>query len=162
MIGTLKAWHEFLSKASKQNNNPCPTSEEQSPSTSGTGEEKTGVRPQHTYTDLLEFSIPGNFFAISEDLITRTEVHKHLQRLAEAVCTEYKKAKGGRQSLELSKKSKRFHIYEGQTVDLVELREQNDLIKDELLEWKEKYTNLESELKKTSSRDAGGNPRKSN
>ena len=27
-------------------------------------------------------------------------------------------------------------MYEGQTVDLVELREQNKLIKDELLEWK--------------------------
>ena len=52
-----------------------------------------------------------------------------------------------RQSLELSKKSKRFHIYEGQTVDLVELREQNELIKDELLEWKEKKNDLESEIK---------------
>ena len=68
---------------------------EQSSSTSGTDEEKTGVRPQHTYTDLLEFSIPGNFFAISEDPIARTEVHKHLQRLAGAVCSEYKKAKSG-------------------------------------------------------------------
>lgn len=104
------------------------------------------MRPQHTYTDFLEFSIPGNFFAISENPITRTEVHKHLQRLAGAVCSEYKKAKGGRQSLELSKKSKRFHIYEGQTVDLVELREQNKVIKDELLEWK-KNSDLESELK---------------
>jgi len=93
---------------------------------------------------LLEFSIPGNFFAISEDHITRTEVHVHLQRLAGAVCIEYKKAKGGRESLELGKTSKRFHIYEGHTVDLVELREQNELIKDELLEW----SDLESELKK--------------
>lgn len=79
----LKAWHEFLRKATKQNNDPCPTSEEQSPSKSGTGGES--VRPQHTYTDLLEFSIHGNFFAISEDPITRTEVHRHLQRLAGAV-----------------------------------------------------------------------------
>jgi len=138
----LRAWHEFLSEATKQNNNPCPTSEEQSPSTSGTGKES--VRPQHTNADLLEFSIPGNFFAISEDRITRAEVHEHLQRLAGAVCSEYKKKKSGRQSLELDKKSKRFHIYEGHTVDLVELREQNELIKDELLEW----SDLESELKK--------------
>jgi len=80
------------------------------------------VRPQHKYTDLLEFFIPGNFFAISEDPITRTEFHRDLQRLTVAVCSEYKKAKGGRQSLELRKKSNRFHIYEGQAVYLVELR----------------------------------------
>ena len=80
------------------------------------------MRPQHKYTDFLEFSIAGNFFAISEDPITRTEVHRDLQRLAGAVCSEYKKAKGGRQSLELRKTSKRFHIYEGQAVYLVELR----------------------------------------
>jgi len=43
----LKAWHEFLSEATKQNNNPCPTSEEQSPSTSGTGKES--VRPQNIH-----------------------------------------------------------------------------------------------------------------
>jgi len=137
----LKAWHEFLSEATKQNNNPCPTSEEQSPSTSGTGEES--VRPQHTNADLLEFSIPGNFFAMSEDRITRAEVHEHLQRLAGAVCSEYKKKKSGRQSLELDKSLRGFTSMKD-TVDLVELREQNELIKDELLEW----SDLESELKK--------------
>ena len=38
-----------------------------------------------------------------------------------------------RQSLVLSKKSKMIHIYEGRTVDLVELRGHNELIKDEFL-----------------------------
>ena len=91
----LKAWHEFLHKATKQNNDSCPTSEKLSPSKSGTGGES--VRPQHTYTDLLEFSIHGNFFAISEDPITRTEVHKHLQRLAGAVGKEWKAKSGTEQ-----------------------------------------------------------------
>ena len=73
---------------------------------------------------------------LCEDPITRTEVHKHLHRLAGAVYSEYDKAKRGRLSLELSQKSKRFYIYERETVELVELREQNELIRDELLEWK--------------------------
>jgi len=69
------------------------------------------------------------------------------QRLAGEVCSEYKKAKGGSQSLELSKKSKRFHSYEGETVDLVELREQKELIKDEILEWKKSTVILSQNYK---------------
>ena len=114
----------------------------------------------YTYTNLLEFSTPGNSFGISEDTIMRTEVHKHLQRLAGAVCSEYKKTKGGRQNQELSKKSKKFHIYEGQTADLMELRKENELIKDELQKWKKGYCDLETELKKTLPRNAGDNSRK--
>ena len=141
----LKTWHEFLSKASRQNDNSSSiTSVDQNPSTSGTSDEV----PPYTYTDLLEFSIPGNSVGISEDPTTRTEIHKHLQRLAGAVCSEYKRAKGGRQSQEVNKKCKRFHIYEGQTVDLMALRMQNELIQDELQEWKKSYSDLESELKK--------------
>ena len=132
----LKAWHEFLSKARKEIDDRSPSSVDESPSTSGTVEESQII---YTYTDLLEFLIPGNSFAISDDPITRKEVHKHLQRLAGAVCNEYKKTKGGRSSQELSKKSKRFHIYEGQTADLMELRKENELIKDELQEWKKGY-----------------------
>ena len=62
--------------------------------------------------------------------------------------SEYKKAKGGRQSQEVDKKCKRFHIYEGQTVDMMALRMRNELIQDELQEWKKSYCDLESELKK--------------
>ena len=129
----LKAWHEFLSKAARQNiSQSTGTSVDQGPSTSGTSDE---VPPYtYTYTDLLEFSIPGNSFGIREDPTTRAEIHQNLQRLAGAVCSEYKMVKGGRQSQEVNKKCKRFHIYEGQTVDLMALQMQNELIQDELQE----------------------------
>lgn len=44
---------------------------------------------------MLEFSIPGNSFGISEDPVRRTQIHKHLQRLAGTVCSQYRKAKPG-------------------------------------------------------------------
>ena len=87
----LKAWNAFLCKAASQNDHlSTNTSADQSESTSGTSDEEV---PPYTYTDLLEFSIHGNSFGISEDPTTRAEIHKQLQRLAGAVCSEYKKAK---------------------------------------------------------------------
>ena len=130
----LKAWNAFLCKAASQNDHlSTNTSADQSESTSGTSDEEV---PPYTYTDLLEFSIHGNSFGISEDPTTRAEIHKQLQRLAGAVCSEYKKAKWGGQSQEVNKKYKRYHIYEGQTVDLMDSRMQNELIQHELQECK--------------------------
>ena len=65
---------------------------DQSPSTAGTSDEEV---PPYTFTNLLKFYIPGNSFGISEDPTTRAVIHKHLPRLAGAVCSEYKKAKSG-------------------------------------------------------------------
>ena len=64
----LKAWHEFFSKERKKIDDP-------SPSTSETVEESQ----IYTYTDLLEFSIFGNSFGISEDLITRKQIFSKTQ-----------------------------------------------------------------------------------
>ena len=43
-----------------------------------------------------EISIPGNCFAISDDLAVREEIHQSLQKLAGVVISEYDKTPKGR------------------------------------------------------------------
>ena len=139
----LKAWHGFL----KADRNEKPSSLNQGPSTSADlGESATKLT--YTYTDLLEFSVPGNCFAISDDLAVREEIRQSLQKLAGAVTSEYEKTPKGRKKQALKTKSKRFHIFEGQTISVAEFKREIDLTKDELEEWKQKHNNLEMELKR--------------
>ena len=140
----LKAWHGFL----KADRNEKPSSLNQGPSTSADlGESATKLT--YTYTDLLEFSVPGNCFAISDDLAVREEIRQSLQKLAGAVISEYEKTPKGRKKQALKTKSKRFHIHiEGQTISVAEFKREIDLTKDELEEWKQKHNNLEMELKR--------------
>ena len=59
----------------------------------------------------------------------------------------YAKAKGGSKREELNSKVRRLHIFEGQTVSVPSLREENEAIRDELEEWKQSYKDLKSETK---------------
>ena len=140
----LKARHRFLPpKKSNQSKPSCSDAATAGPSTSQ--EEGNSLGSQHTYTDLLELSIPGNAFAISEEDTIRADIHRSLGILAGKVSSEYGKSKG-RKRQELNSKVKRFHIFEGQTVSPVNLRKENEMIKDELEEWKAMNKNLQSEV----------------
>ena len=81
------------------------------------------------YTDLLEFSIPENFFAISDDPTVREEIHQPLCKLAGDVKGKYTKTPKGRKREALKSKSKRFHIFEGQTISVLEVRGEFSLVK---------------------------------
>ena len=138
----LLAWHSFLlPKKSNRSKPSCSDAATAGPSS----EEANSQGSQYTYTDLLKLSIPGNAFAISEEDTIRADIHKSLGTLAGKVSGEYGKAKG-RKRQELNLKVKRFHIFEGQTASIVEMRKENEMIKDELEEWKAMNKNLQSEV----------------
>ena len=137
----FKAWHSFLKKKPGQNTKHCASQE---PSTSTVYQDE--AETHYSYTAILELSIPGNCFCISEDQFVRDEIHSRLQKIVGAVANEYSKTKGGKRK-SLNNKTRKFHIFEGQTASLSELKRELDLMKDELKEWKAKYTNLELELK---------------
>ena len=52
---------------------------------------------------------------------------------------------GKKQQLNL--KAKRFHIFDGQTICIKQLKEENTLVHDKMQKWKESNSNLESEMK---------------
>ena len=137
----LKAWHSFVMEKPARNGNPTAANE--GPSTSVNQEESP---PTYTYTDLLQFSIPGRCCAISKDPVIRNEIHSSLRRIAGAVSSEFKKTKG-RKNQALKSKSKRFHIFEGQILSVAELKRKRDLLKGEIEEQKAKYNKLDLEVK---------------
>lgn len=98
------------------------------------------------YTDLLERGIPGHSFCISEDENVRKEIDKALGILAGKVRQAYKKCPGSAKRNKLNNSVKIFHIYEGQTIDVKQLQEENQFLYDELLEWKNSHKNVEEKI----------------
>lgn len=124
----LRAWSEFLKTQKAGNQFATKTC-------SGSYDNPITL---FSYVDLFEYSIPGNTFAISTEKDVRSEVNESLRKLASAVQDLYSKAKGGRKREELNSKVRRFHIFEGQTASVEELRRENNLMRDEIDEWKKK------------------------
>jgi hypothetical protein len=100
----------------------------------------------YTFVDLLEYSIPGQAFAISSDKTTRFNVNESLRKLASQVNAEYEGCKG-RKKKSLEVKSKTFHILKWQTVSVADMKVQNQEIHDELEHWKNTCENLESKVR---------------
>ena len=142
----LKAWNEFIKTKKNDGNITCDNGEPScsTPSNLHVCEDNIKI----SYVDLFEFSIPGGAFAISSDQEIRLEVNESLRKLCGKVKSEYAKAKGTRRKEELNSKLRRFHIFEGQTESVKELRRENDLMKDEIAEWRKSYSNLQEEMKK--------------
>lgn len=86
------------------------------------------MKLSYTYVDLFDYSVPGNAFAISNDEKIRLEVNESLRKICGKVQSEYAKAKGTRRKEELNSKKKRFHIFEGQTESVQELRQEIHII----------------------------------
>ena len=48
---------------------------------------------KYTYIELLEYSIPGNSFAITPDKVIRSRINNSIRILASKVCGEYDRLK---------------------------------------------------------------------
>ena len=64
-----------------------------------------------------------------------------------AVRDPYKPTKG-RKRLQLDDQNKRFHVFEEYIASVRDIKEENKVLQDELLEWRKKYSTLEDELEK--------------
>ena len=93
----------------------------------------------------VEYSVPGNSFAISSDPGVRSRINKGLATLADRVCGEYSNVKS-RKRQNLDSKTKLFHIYTGETVSVADLKKENNNIMDDLEKWKKTCENLESDI----------------
>ena len=144
----LKAWYDFIAtqkEESRKDKGINIDGGEGSSSSLPTDDLKTR---EFSYTDLFENSIPQNCFAISEDQQTRDEVEESLRKIASKVHVLYSKAKVGRKAMELNSKTRRFHIFEGQILSILDLKRENEFMKDEITEWKKSYANLQEERQK--------------
>lgn len=102
--------------------------------------------PQFTYIELFEFAIPGSSFGLTCDQLVRSEINNSLRVMAAKVYAEHGKSRG-RKKQQLDSRTKRFHIFEGQTISVKQLKEKNQLAHDEMQKWKERNANIESEMK---------------
>ena len=59
----------------------------------------------------------------------------------------YSKAKGGREKKELDSRVRRFHILEGMAISVKDLERENEIIHDELKNWRENFNNLKEKEK---------------
>ena len=78
---------------------------------------------------------------------SQEKVHQSLRKLAEDVKGEYTKTPKGRKREALKSKSNKFHIFERQTISVVEVREEISFLRDEIEDWKRKHDNLDMEIK---------------
>jgi hypothetical protein len=87
------------------------------------------------------------FSSYSRFKVIRNKVDKSLSKIVGGVAQLHKKSRG-RARMDLDKRVRKFHMFEGETMSSGELHEQIRSIQDiqdELKEWKEKYINLEEE-----------------
>ena len=102
-------------------------------------------KENYPFTHLLEYSVPGNSFAINSDPGVRSRINKGLATLASRVCGEYSNLKG-RKRQNLDSKTKLFHIYTGETVSVADLKKENKNVRDDLKKWKKTCESLESDI----------------
>jgi hypothetical protein len=88
---------------------------------------------KYHFVDLLEYSIPGHSFAITQDEIVRAEVNESLRKLAGGVNSELRRTRGRRRQ-EMESRTKLFHVLDGQTVSVEDLKNENKVIYDQLNE----------------------------
>lgn len=87
------------------------------------------------FVNLLEHSKPGHAFAITTDIIIRSKVNELLRKLASNVDGKYKSFVG-RKRKQLESRTKLFHILKGQTVSIDDHKNENQLLHDQLEEWR--------------------------
>lgn len=101
---------------------------------------------KYLFVDLLEHSIPGHSFAITPETNIRSEVNESLRKLACHVNSEDKSTKG-RKKKALESRTKTFHILQGQTVSIENLKNENQSLHDQMEEWKRTCENLQSNVR---------------
>ena len=139
----LKAWHEYMAEVQDHKRHQRETASNLDSNISSCPCNDSCDSCKITYVDLFEFSIPGNMFAINDDETARAEVNKSLGRLAGLVNSEYRKARSGHLRQQLDLKSRKFHIMEGMTASVKDLKCDCEVVKDELKQWRLKCENLQ-------------------
>jgi hypothetical protein len=124
----LKAWHKYLEDKKK-----LSVSFFDGPS---------------DYVDLLEMSIPGHAFCISNDKEVRAEINKNLGIIAGSIKGQYTNSRGSRKRKQLDERVRSFHLFEGQVADVTQMKEEIKFLNNELNEWKRNYKDLEEEVEK--------------
>ena len=144
----LKAWYDFIATQKEESRKDKGINIDGGEGFSSSLPTDDLKAREFSYTDLFESSIPQNCFAISEDQQTRDEVEESLRKIASKVHVLYSKAKGGSKAMELNSKTRRFHIFDGQILSILDLKRENEFMKDEITEWKKSYANLQEERQK--------------
>ncbi len=88
--------------------------------------------------DFFEYSIPGNIFAITNDVNIRKQVDQSLHRLGTLVNNEYRNGKGGAKIEQLNSKTRVYNLFEGMVMSVKELK-----MEDELELWKANCQNIQ-------------------
>ena len=113
----LRSWYNLVVLK-----NPFKTSRTSDP-------KKVGINfpsnfPQFTYIELFEFAVPGSSFGLTCDQLVWSEINNSLRVMAAKVYAEYGKRRG-RKKQQLDSRTKRFHIFEGQTISVNQLKEKS-------------------------------------
>ncbi len=106
----------------------------------------TAHSSHNTYVDLFEYSIPGNIFAITNDVNIRKQVDQSLYRLGSLVNNEYRNAKGGAKREQLNSKTRVYHLFEGMIMSVKEMKMEYEMVKDELELWKANCQNIQERM----------------
>ncbi|CAB4041448.1 Hypothetical predicted protein [Paramuricea clavata] len=81
------------------------------------------------YTELLESCIPGHSFAITSEEAVRLHVNESLRKLASQVNADYGRSRG-RKRKDLESRAKKFHILDGKTVSVAEMKHKTKIAHD--------------------------------
>ena len=145
----LKQWHGIVYESNNKPNS-SQTSQQGINSDQPSSTDPTLTANQGTsvnFVDLLEYCVPDRIFVISTDITVREKVNETLLKIAGGVAQLYKKSRG-RARIDLDKRVRKFHLFEGEIKQIAEFHEGIKSIQDELKEWKEKCVNLEEEKEK--------------
>ena len=144
----MKAWYDFIATQKEESRKDKGINIDEGEGSSSSLPTDDLKAREFSYTDLFENSIPQNCFAISGDQQTRDNVEESLRKIAYKVHVLYSKAKGGSKAMDLNSKTRRFHIFEGQILSILDLKRENEFMKDEIAEWKKSYATLQEEREK--------------
>ena len=113
-------------------------------------EHTSSTRNQHhnlSYCDLFESCIPCDAFSLVEDVRIRQDINEFLRKRVLSVIDAYKHTKG-RKRLLFNGLKRRFHLFEENIKSVQAIKDENKFLRDEILEGRKQYANLEQELEK--------------
>ena len=141
----LRSWYDIVN--SKKSTNHTSSS---GCSVEPNEENTSSTRNQYhnlSYCDLFESCIPCGAFSLVEDVRIRQDMNESLGKRVLSVMDAYKHTKG-RKRLLLDGLKKRFHVFEENIASVQAIKDENKFLRDEILEWRKQYANLEQELEK--------------
>ena len=118
----LKKWHGIVQGYIKPNSSQTSQQDmntEGQTSSSSESALTVGEDNSVNYVDLLDYCIPGRFFQVTADKVIRNKVDESLSKIVGGVAQLYKKSRG-RARMDLDKRVRKFHVFEGKTMSLRE------------------------------------------